>query len=95
MSEGGSKSTGTTALMRGMHLWNMQGHEKALEKLPSKVAAMVPKEQYFEAMEAAGLRASNSRFINFAELASIEALQVMDQFLACVRHYHVAMKCHT
>ena len=56
----------------------MQGHEKALEKLPSKVAAMVPKEQYVEAMEAAGLRASNSRFINFAELASIEALQVMN-----------------
>ncbi|BDA48663.1 3-oxoacyl-[acyl-carrier-protein] synthase, mitochondrial [Coccomyxa sp. Obi] len=52
-----------------------KGHDKALEKLPSRVAAMVPKEQYFEAMAAAGLRPSNSRFINFAELASIEALQ--------------------
>lgn len=89
--EGGFKTTGTIALMSGsMHFRKMQGHEKALEKLPSRVAAIVPKEQYFEAMEAAGLRSSNSRFINFAELASIEALQVMDHYLADVRHNQFA-----
>jgi len=38
---------------------------------------MVPGDQLTEAIEAAGLRASNARFINFAELAAIEALQVL------------------
>ena len=54
----------------------MQGHDVALEKLPSKVAAVVPREQLAQALSAAGLSAKGARFVNFAELAAIEALQV-------------------
>jgi hypothetical protein len=53
-----------------------QGHEVVLESLPSKVAALVPNEEFVEAVTAAGLRASEPRFINFAQLAAMEALQV-------------------
>ncbi len=67
----------------------LQGHDKALEKLSSRVAAMVPEEQFREALEAAGLRASNSRFVNFAELAAIEALQV----LACYLPLNTCLSC--
>lgn len=54
----------------------MQGHEKVLEKLPSRVAAMVPNEDFLHAIQTAGLRPSEPRFINFAHLAAFEALQV-------------------
>ncbi len=48
----------------------------ALEKLPSKVAAVVPKEQLAHATSAASLPAKGARFVNHAELAALEALQV-------------------
>ena len=54
----------------------VQGHDVALEKLPSKVAAVVPGEQLAQALSAAGLSAKGARFVNFAELAGLEALQV-------------------
>ena len=49
----------------------------ALDKLPSRVAAVVPGEEYSLALAAAGLSAKGSRFVNFAQLAAQEALQVM------------------
>ena len=55
---------------------HLQGHDAALEKLPSKVAAVVPGEQLAQALSAAGLSAKGARFVTFAELASLEALQV-------------------
>lgn len=72
----------------------MQGHDKALDKLPSRVAAMVPEEQFAEALAAAGLRASNSRFVNFAELAAIEALQVPIIRLLWRLEAHLNSVCH-
>lgn len=54
----------------------VQGHDAALDKLPSKVAAVVPKAQLEHAISAAGLPAKGARFVNLAELAALEALQV-------------------
>ena len=58
-----------------VHIY-VQGHDVALEKLPSKVAAVVPGEQLAQALSAASLSAKGARFVNFAELAGLEALQV-------------------
>ena len=54
----------------------MQGHGVALGKLPSKVAAVVPRDQLERALSAAGLPAKGARFVNLAEVAALEALQV-------------------
>ena len=54
----------------------VQGHDVALEKLPSQVAAVVPEEQLAQALSASSLSAKGARFVNFAELAGLEALQV-------------------
>ena len=67
----------------------MQGHEVALDKLPSKVAAVVPREQLERALSAAGLPAKGARFVNLAELAALEALQVMCH-CPCLTASHVS-----
>ena len=54
----------------------VQGHDVALGKLPSQVAAVVPGEQLAQALSAASLSAKGARFVNFADLAGLEALQV-------------------
>ncbi len=64
----------------------MQGHKVALDKLPSKVAAVVPRDQLEHAVSAAGLPAKGARFVTLAQLAALEALQVSDHcpFLTAV-----------
>ena len=47
-----------------------------LSKLPSKIAAMVPRDEYADALRTAGISAKGPRFVNFAELAALEALKV-------------------
>ena len=54
----------------------VQGHDAALDKLPSKVAAVIPRDQLEHAISAAGLPAKGARFVNLAEVAALEALQV-------------------
>ena len=53
-----------------------QEHRAALGKLPSKVAAMVPGREYADALRSAGMSEKGPRFVNFAELAALEALKV-------------------
>ena len=70
-----------------------QGHEVALDKLPSKVAAVVPRDQLEHAVSAAGLPAKGARFVNLAQLAALEALQVSLRcscLLSCVLHFPTA-----
>ncbi|CAK0739923.1 hypothetical protein CVIRNUC_001210 [Coccomyxa viridis] len=52
-----------------------KGHDVALGNLPSQVAAVVPGEQLAQALSAASLSAKGARFVNFADLAGLEALQ--------------------
>lgn len=61
----------------------------ALEKLPSKVAAVVPREQLAQAISAAGLPAKGARFVNHAELAALEALQVAHPSLSVPAHVQI------
>ncbi len=75
------------------HCHVLQGHDVALEKLPSKVAAMVPREQLQHAVAAAGLPAKGARFVNLAELAALEALQVTHYWSACVQALSADCEC--
>ena len=71
----------------------LQGHDVALEKLPSKVAAIVPREQLQHAVATAGLPAKGARFVNLAELAALEALQVTHHCPASVQALSADWEC--
>ena len=80
-----------------LYLTTLQGHAGALDKLPSRVAATVPGGEYSSALAAAGFSAKGSRFVNFAELAAQEALQVLPT-ARCILHHRPhaqSMICRT
>lgn len=50
---------------------------------------MVPREQLAQAISAAGLPAKGARFVNHAELAALEALQVAHPSLSIPAHVQI------
>ena len=87
------KRVGMSEAFVNHHCHVLQGHDVALEKLPSKIAAMVPREQLQHAVAAAGLPGRGARFVNLAELAALEALQVTHHCPASVQALSADSEC--